>query len=62
MGSVMEEGNSYKGFSRKKKPCLRCGKKFMAKSPVNRICPHCSTVVDNHYILPKAQGKDGKSV
>lgn len=28
----------------KKRPCLRCGKKFSSKGPYNRICTRCDLI------------------
>jgi hypothetical protein len=30
------------------RPCLRCDRKFMSRSAVNRLCPTCIKRIDNY--------------
>jgi predicted nucleic acid-binding Zn-ribbon protein len=32
------------------KPCLKCGKVFMAQSQFNRLCPRCAEANQHAYV------------
>lgn len=42
--------DTYKFGSKKKRLCLKCGKKFLSERPYNRICEKCS-LINNRIAL-----------